>query len=153
MAETDEKEAKKGRSITEEEQELLDKATKEQQRLEQDRLQIDFDQAVEEERAEAIEVKFNGQVYELPRRVPAWLPLFLNNHMDENGVVPDEKNLDMIEKLLGKEFANSIEDKNFVSLELVNENILRPVMKHWGMPMEDVPEGGEGSGNSQTLDS
>lgn len=100
----------------------------------QDELIIDFDQAVAEERAKAIKVKFEGKAYELPNSTPAWLPLFINKHADENGVVSDEKNLEMIAALLGKDFAEKVADdkNNFVSFELVNSEILKPVMDEWG---------------------
>lgn len=100
----------------------------------QEELIIDFDQAVAEEKAKAIKVKFEGQTYELPKSTPAWLPLFINKHADESGVVSDEKNLEMIAALLGKEFAAKVADdkNNFVSFELVNQKILKPVMDEWG---------------------
>src|SRR5690625_8049254 len=44
----------------------------------EEELFIDFDEAVKENEAKAIRVKFDGQVFNLPRTVPAWLPLFLN---------------------------------------------------------------------------
>lgn len=100
----------------------------------QEELIIDFDQAVAEEKANAIKVKFQSKVYELPKSTPAWLPLFINKHADENGVVSDTKNLEMISALLGKDFAAKVADdkNNFVSFELVNDRILKPVMDEWG---------------------
>lgn len=100
----------------------------------QDELIIDFDQAVAEEKANAMGVKFEGKIYNLPKSTPAWLPLFINKHADDNGVVSDEKNLEMIAALLGKDFAEKVADdkNNFVSFELVNNKILKPVMDEWG---------------------
>lgn len=100
----------------------------------QDDLIIDFDQAVAEQKANAIKVRFEGRTFQLPRSTPAWLPLFINKHADADGVVSDEKNLEMIEGLLGKEFAEKVADdkNNFISFELVNEQILKPVMEEWG---------------------
>lgn len=103
-------------------------------RKQQDDLIIDFDQAVAEEKAKAIKVRFEGKVYELPKSTPAWLPLFINKHADKDGVVSDEKNLEMIAALLGRDFAEKVADdkNNFVSFELVNSKILKPVMEEWG---------------------
>lgn len=101
----------------------------------QESLIIDFDQAVEEEKAKATMVKFQGQTYKLPKSAPAWLPLFVNRHgQGPNNELTDKKNLELIEHLLGKDFASKIADdkNNFVSLQLVNDKILEPVMKQWG---------------------
>lgn len=112
----------------------LDEEAEKWKEKQQADLIIDFDEAVAEERAKAILVKFQGQEYELPRKAPAWLPLFINRHMNESGEIGDQDNLKMIAGLLGKEFADTItsEQNNFVSLDSVNEKILKPVMKKWG---------------------
>jgi len=124
-------------------EQALKQATNEAVKNERKKLIIDFDEAVEEQRSEAIEVKFDGQLFKLPSTPPAWLPLFINRHQDENGVVDDSKNLEIIEKLLGEGFASKILDAdNFVSFELVNDKILEPVFSHWGMELND--ESGKG---------
>jgi len=115
--------------------ETLDKAVQEYKQDQQEALIIDFDEAVAEERANAIIVKFDGQEFELPPKAPAWLPLFINRHgQGKDNELSDKHNLEMIERLLGKEFASKIvnEDHNFVSFESVNDKILQPVMQHWG---------------------
>lgn len=119
----------------------LQESVQEDRQKQQERLVIDFDEAVAEERAKAIDVRFDGAVYQLPPNAPAWLPLFINRH-SKNGVLPDEYNLELIERLLGKEFADKIVDggNNFVSFESVNKRILEPVMKEWGLDAEDVTE-------------
>src|SRR5690625_2078166 len=95
---------------------------------EEEELFIDFDEAVREEQAQAIRVKFDGEVFELPPTIPAWLPLFLNKSDGS-----DADNLRIIEGLLGKDFAEKITSgrNNFVSFDLVNDKILTPVMKQW----------------------
>jgi len=119
-------------------EQALKQATNEAVKNERKKLIIDFDEAVKEQKAEAIEVKFDGQMFELPSTPPAWLPLFINRHQNENGVIDDSKNLEIIEKLLGSEFASRILDAdNFVSFELVNDKILEPVFAHWGMELND----------------
>lgn len=125
--------------------EALNRETQKEAKNERKRLIIDFDEAVKEQKAEAIEVKFDGQVFELPSTPPAWLPLFINRHKNDDGVIDDEYNLEIVERLLGDEFASKIMDSsNFVSFELVNEKILSPVFEHWGMSFQDQ------SGNAQT---
>lgn len=106
---------------------------------ERKRLIIDFDEAVAEEKAEPVIVKFQGEEFKLPANAPAWLPLFINRHQNNDGVVGDEANFELIERLLGEEFAQHILDAgNFVSFELVNSKILEPVMNHWGLAFEDA---------------
>lgn len=122
--------------------EQLTKEALKEGRKERQKLIIDFDEAVKEQRSEPIIVKFRGEQYELPPVAPAWLPLFINRY-SQNGEVDDNHNLELIERLLGKEFADKIIDAgNFVSFELVNEKILIPVMNHWGIEMEDTSKNG-----------
>jgi len=112
------------------------------QKQESERLVIDFDEAVEEQKAKSIAVKFDGGMYELPAEAPAWLPLFVNRHSDSTGELPDDKNMELIERLLGEGFTKKIVDgsNNFVSLEAVNDRILLPVMEQWGLEAEDTTE-------------
>ena len=106
---------------------------------EREALVIDFDEAIREQKAQPIQVRFQGELYDLPSQAPAWLPLFINRHANDKGVVGDKHNLEMIERLLGKEFAAKILDgDNFISFELVNTAILEPVMEHWGLAIEDA---------------
>lgn len=116
----------------------LQQETQKEAQKERERLIIDFDEAVEEAKSQAIIVQFQGEDYELPPNAPAWLPFFVNRHM-QDGEVDDQKNLEMIERLLGNEFADKILDpeNNFVSLESVNDKILEPVMAHWGLEIND----------------
>lgn len=107
---------------------------------ETEELFIDFDEAVQEQRADAIRIKYAGDVFELPRTVPAWLPLFLNKSDGS-----DRDNLTLIEGLLGKDFAEKIVtgQDNFVSFQLVNDKILSPVMEKWGIAFSDSTEKNE----------
>lgn len=127
-------------------EEKLQQSLEQSKQQQKEKLVIDFDEAVAEEKAKAIEVNFDGKTYELPQSAPAWLPLFINRY-SENGVLNDEKNLEMIERLLGKEFAAKIVDEanNFVSFEVVNSAILEPVMAQWGMNAKDATEGKNGT--------
>src|SRR5690625_597598 len=107
---------------------------------EEEDLFIDFDEAVKENKAKAIRVKFDGQVFNLPRTVPAWLPLFLNKRDGS-----DKDTLKHIESLLGTDFAEKIisEKNNFVSFDLVNDKILTPVMARWGINFTNATEKNE----------
>lgn len=117
----------------------LNEETKKEAKKERKRLIIDFDEAVAEEKAEPVIVKFQGEEFKLPANAPAWLPLFINRNQNDDGVVGDEANFELIERLLGEEFAQRILDAgNFVSFELVNSKILEPVMNHWGLAFEDA---------------
>lgn len=123
----------------------LNKATEKHAEQDRKRLIIDFDEAVKEQKAEPIVVVFKGEEYSLPANAPAWLPLFINRHTSENGIVSDKHNLELIERLLGSEFADKIlNSDNFVSFELVNTKILQPVMEQWGLGFQDE------SGNATT---
>lgn len=105
-------------------------------------LVIDFDEAIKAQKAEAIKVKFDGELYDMPPEAPAWLPLFINRNSDDNGVLNDSANLELVQKLLGNEFADKIMDgsNNFVSFEAVNTHVLLPIMNHWGLTGENVPD-------------
>lgn len=101
----------------------------------EEELIIDFDQAVKEERARAIQVKFSGRKFSLPASAPAWIIVFVNRHGEgDNLVLSDKHTLELIEGLMGKEFVSAITDEkeNFVTLEAVNTYILEPVFKKWG---------------------
>lgn len=120
---------------------ILNEETKKHAKREREALVIDFDEAVKEQESSSIQVKFRGEIYSLPSDPPAWLPLFLMRNQDENGVISDDKNLEMIGKLLGDEFADKIMDAgNAVSFNLVNEKILFPVLKSWNMEVDDIEE-------------
>lgn len=122
----------------EEHKQLLEQETEKLASKERERLIIDFDEAVQEQKSDPVIVKFQGEEFALPQDAPAWLPLFINRHMGEDGIIDDKHNLKLIERLLGKDFADKIlESDNFVSFELVNNKILKPVMDHWGMGFED----------------
>lgn len=129
----------------EEKKRILEDETEKLKQKERENLIIDFDEALEEENADSIVVKFRGDEYEMPPNAPAWLPLFINKHMNGSGVVEDKHNLELIARLLGDEFANKIiESGNDVSFEAVNNRILQPVMEHWGLSVQDD------SGNEKT---
>lgn len=121
----------------------LKKESEKHSKAERKKLIIDFDEAIEEQKAEAIVVKFQGEEFNLPPNAPAWLPLFINRHSGDDGVVSDKHNLELVEKLLGKEFADKIlESSNFISFELVNTKILQPVMDQWGLQFRDESKNG-----------
>lgn len=116
----------------------LQQETERKARNERKALIIDFDEAVKEQKEEAIKVKFDGELFELPADPPAWLPLFINRHQNDDGVVEDNANLEIIGRLLGDEFASKILDSdNHISFNLINDKILSPVFKHWGMEISD----------------
>lgn len=117
--------------------EELKKATEQHAEKERNRLIIDFDEALREQESNTIIVKFDGDEYELPDQPPAWLPIFINRHTHD-GVVDDDANLEVVERLLGKELASKIMNgSNFVSFSMINDKILSPVFDHWGMSLED----------------
>jgi hypothetical protein len=117
--------------------EALNRETEKHKKKESERLIIDFDEAIKEQKAETIQVKFDGDLYEIPATPPAWLPIFINRH-NQKGVLDDEANLEVIERLLGEELALKIlNGSNFISFSLINDKILSPVFEHWGMAFND----------------
>lgn len=115
----------------------LEQETKKKAEKERKGLIIDFDEAVAEQKADPIKVKFQGEVFELPSAPPAWLPLFINRKA-QDGVIDDQANLEVIERLLGKDFADRILDgSNFISFDLINDVILSPVFEEWGLEITD----------------
>src|SRR5690625_5055249 len=107
---------------------------------EEEDLFMDMVQAVKDNEAQAIRVKFDRQLFKLPRTVTAWLPLFLNKSDGS-----DKDNLKLIESLLGADFAKKIvsDKNNFVSFDLVNDKILTPVMARWGIDFTNATEKNE----------
>lgn len=99
-----------------------------------EKLIIDFDEAVREEKAEPVIVKFKGEEYELPANMPAWFAL-MRPEKTENGreVYSNKQNLELIRKLLGEEFAEKMMEENHASFKKVNDAILFPLMNHWGV--------------------
>src|SRR5690625_629331 len=112
---------------------------------EEEELFIDFDEAVKENEAKAIRVKFDGQVFNLTRTVPAWLPLYQNKSDGS-----DKVNINLIESLLGADCDKRIDsDKNnFVSFDLVNDKFLTSVMARWGIDFTNATEKNEKSPGS-----
>lgn len=99
-----------------------------------ERLIIDFDEAVREEKAEPVLIKFDGEEYELPASMPAWFALMKpEKTVDGREVYSNKQNLEMTRKLLGEEFADKITEENFASFKVVNEKILFPLMNYWGV--------------------
>lgn len=132
-------------SDNEKRKQWLKEQTQKERKKERKKLIIDFDEALQEHNDEPIEVKFRGESYSLPASAPAWLPLFINRHQNEDGIVDDSHNLELIARLLGSEFADKIMNSgNDVSFEAVNTCILEPVMEHWGLGFQDE------SGNEKT---
>lgn len=111
----------------------LELSTKEREQR-KERLIIDFDEAVREEKSQPVVVKFDGKEYELPASMPAWFALMRPEKIEDGRqVYSNAQNLEMTRKLLGEEFAEKITGESFASFKTVNEKILFPLMEYWGV--------------------
>lgn len=99
---------------------------------EQEAFVINFDKAVSKEKEQSIKLEYDGKTYELPATPPMWFPLEILRHADKKGNIPDDKMMLMIERLMGKGFAKKISEDNFISVSLVEKEIIEPMMKKWG---------------------
>ena len=119
----------------------LNKATEQHKQRQLESLTIDINQAIRERDSKPITVKFDGNVYELPSEPPAWIL----DLVEKSKEVGDEQNLWVIKKLLGDDlWAEIINSDNNVSLSLINDAVLVPVFRHWGLEINDETESGKG---------
>ena len=111
----------------------LNEAVEKEAVNERKRLKINLDEALKEYSRDEFEIVFEGEVFTLPAQAPAWLPIFFKHYMDDDGTIPDKKNLEIIERLLGKKFASAIMDSDSnMTFEFVNKHVIIPVFKQWG---------------------
>lgn len=130
----------------EEREKLLDNKLSELANDQNQNLVIDFDQAIEEEQENFIEIIFENKKYKLANKMPFnFAMFFFRNCFKKVGnktivEIPDELTMTFIEKMFGKEFYTSLieSNKNF-SFDLIFKNLGFKVLKAWGIDF-DSPE-------------
>lgn len=138
------------------EQKLNDALESELQRQEQE-LVIDFDQAVEAQKAKAIKIKYNGTTYTVPAETPQWyMNLILRkvhetrkldfSQLTEEEIierleVSDNEHDDIFRRLFGDDFVDAYLSDNMVSKKMLTDKLLNPILEKWGWkPVEDTTE-------------
>jgi len=137
--------------------EILDKAYNDIKSQQQEELVIDFDAAVEAQKKKSIKIKFRGEVYEIPPETPQWYMNIVNRKLHEvealktEGMtegqlierleINDKQNEEIFRRLFGDEFVNEYLNENFVSVSVLNRELLNPILVKWGWkPAVDTTE-------------
>ena len=144
------------------EKKLNDALESERKRQEQE-LVIDFDQAVEAQKAKAIKIKYKGKTYTVPGETPQWYMNLILRKVDETknldfSQMTDEEIIDRLEvsdrqhddifrRLFGDEFVDAYLSDNMVSKKMLTEELLNPILEKWGwQPVTDTTEKKTNSG-------
>ena len=134
---------------------ILDDALKHGRQEQEKDLVIDFDQAIEEAKKNAITVKFKGKKYKIPAETPQWYSNLVNRKLAaikgldiasmteeellERAAISDEENEQIYRRLFGDEFVNAYLNDNFVNLKNFNDKLLDPILQAWGWaPVTDT---------------
>lgn len=129
-------------------EEKLDQALNQERQRQEKELVIDFDQAVEAQKAKAIKIKYKGQVYTVPSETPQWyMNLILRKvhetrkldfsslteeQIIERLEVSDNEHDDIFRRLFGDEFVDSYLRDNMVSKKMLTDELLNPILEKWG---------------------
>lgn len=117
----------------------LREVTRQESQREKETLVIDFDKAIAESKSKSIVIKWDGDEYLVPAEPPQW---FVNLLYREDFKVSDPENEEILERLFGKEFVDSLyngEDSNWIGMKMANEHLIMPIMKQWGFgPVKDT---------------
>lgn len=123
----------------------LDEKHEEIKKNQEDDLVLDFDKALEEEKAKSskIIIKLMGCEFKLPKKMPFnFSTFFLRNcYKKIEGqwviVMPEDKVLEYIELMFGKDFINKLEQKNNdISIDFIFKNVVPGIMKQWGYDVD-----------------
>jgi len=111
---------------------------------------LDFDAAMAEEKASSkkIVIKFLNEEFVLPAKIPFNFSVFFLRYCYKkiNGtftiVMPEDKLIQYIELMFGKEFLNKLERNRdpYLSFMFVFTEIVPKVMKEWGYDINVDPE-------------
>lgn len=125
-----------------EREKFLDEKLDELAEKQENDILIDFDAIIEEEKAEALNIKFNNKIYKIPYKMPFSFAMFFfrNCLKTVKGVsqiqVPDELTLDFIEKMFGSEFLKDLEkSKSGFSFNLIFEQFTFKILEKWGLDL------------------
>ena len=136
---------------------ILDDALKHGRAEQEKELVIDFDQAIQEAKKNAITVKYKGKEYKIPAETPEWYRLLINRKMAavadvdvanmtegemmERANISNKENEDIYRRLFGDEFVEAYLNDNFVNLKNFNETLLAPIVEKWGWkPITDTTD-------------
>lgn len=134
---------------------ILDSAIADIRSQQEQDLVIDFDRAVEARRKEAIVIKYKGKEYKIPPETPQWYMNIVNRKIHElkslnledmseeeimeKAEIDDKHNEQIFRRLFGDEFVDEYLNDNFVSMSVLNKELLNPILVKWGWkPAEDT---------------
>ena len=115
-------------------------ATAKEAEREKENLVIDINEMLEEEKDRAIIVKWDGEEYRIPDRLPALVKIQV---MNEDGNVKIDDHDFIFRKLFGDEFADKLEsaseDDPFWNDQMIAEKLMQPLFERWfGFKFDDV---------------
>ncbi len=114
----------------------------------EEELVADYDAALEEWQHEhkPYKVKFKGHTFEIPRSIPFNFSLFYmkNCVKKQQGktifTIPDDKQVEFIEKMFGKKFLELLEKADDVELDFVFSKLVPDIMHKWGYTIQGSQE-------------
>jgi len=124
----------------EQQKQRLRDITDKEARKEKENLVIDINEMLEEEKERAIIVKWDGEEYRIPDRLPALVKIQV---MNEDGNVKIDDHDFIFRKLFGDEFADKLEsaseDDPFWNDQMIAEKLMQPLFERWfGFKFDDV---------------
>jgi len=124
---------------------LLDEAEERAREYQTMELSSDYDEAIKEhrKRKQPLIVKFQGKRYEMPSSIPFSLSVFImreciqkvkgsDGKMKEIFVFPDDKVLEFMERVFGKQFAQAVMSSD-IGTDFVAEVIIPDILGKWGL--------------------
>ena len=90
--------------------------------------------SLEELEGGKVAITYNGKTFDFPKAQPAWVSMFIAVHgKGDKKELSDEKSLEFLVKLIGKELALEIIEAadNDFSIGDVAEQIVIPIQSYW----------------------
>lgn len=124
----------------EQQKQRLRDVTKKEAEREKENLVIDINEMLEEEKERAIIVKWDGEEYRIPDRLPALVKIQV---MQKDGKVAIHDHDFIFRKLFGDKFADKLEqaseDDPFWNDEMIAKKLMQPLFERWfGFKFDDV---------------
>ena len=126
-----------------EKEEFLDQQLDNLANQQEQELLIDFDEIIEEEKAQGLKIKFNKKIYTIPSKMPFSFAMFffrncLKTVKGKTVIqIPDHITIEFIERMFGEVFLKDLEESKIdISFQTLFEKFANKVLNNWGIDIE-----------------